>query len=308
MNLDHLRSFLAVVTEGSFNRAALRLRISQPTLSRHMQALEQLIGGRLFDRGPTGVKLTDAGHVLVHHASDILEVADRGMAETRRYALGQRDQLRIGYLLSAAQEFIDPALQDLRRKHPEVTARLFELSPGEQIAALRKGDLDVALVGQEGSVLGKDFYTRCLASYPALAALPADHPLSGKRSVDLRDIREDLFVGYPDSQMPGRNEWVIAQCKRAGFRPRFGPVCDSIAHMFSLLVSLPAVTLVPAYLRESPHPGVRFVEMTDARPTWDLLVVWHRGRASAPLKVFLEALTRQPRPNRSAARTEHRAQ
>jgi DNA-binding transcriptional LysR family regulator len=290
MDLAYLRTFLAVVEEGSFNRAALRLGISQPTLTRQMQALEQYIDGRLFDRGPTGVKLTDAGHVLVQHAQGILTLSDRALAETRRLAHGQRDELRIGYLLSAGQDFIDPALLALRQAHPEVTARLIELSPAEQISSLRRGELDVAVVGQEGSVLRKDFYTLNLVTYPAVAALPADHALAGKTEIALRELREELFVMCPDNQMPGRNEWISAQCRRAGFRPRFGPLGEGITHLLSLVVSSPAVALVPAYLRTYQHPGVRFVSLSDARPSWNMLVVWHRGRHSAPLKVFLDAL------------------
>lgn len=291
MQPDHLRTFLAIVEEGSLNRAALRRQLSQPTLTRQIQALEQLIGGRLFDRGPGGMQLTDAGHVLAHHAPALLEALDRALAETRRIALGQSGQLRVGYLLSAAQAYIDPALLALRRAHPEVTVKLVELSPGEQIAALRRGELDVALVGQEGGVLGREFYTRILDTYPTVAALPADHPLATEKTLSLAALRDELFVSSPSAQMPGRDEWIAAQCRRAGFRPRFGPVADGITHLFSLVVSTPAVCLAPAFVRHLPHPGVRFVDLADNRATWNLLVVWHRGRASAPLKQFLAALS-----------------
>ncbi len=290
MQPEHLRTFLAIVAEGSLNRAALRRQLSQPTLTRQLQALEQEIGGRLLDRGPTGVQLTDAGHMLAHHAPLLLTAVDRALAETRRLVLGQRDELRIGYLLSAAATFIDPALLALRRQHPEVTARLVELSPGEQIAALRRGELEVALVGQEGGVLGREFYTRSLATYPAVAVLPADHPLAGAARLELTALRDALFVACPDAQMPGRNAWVAAQCRRARFHPRFGPVAESLSHLLSLVVSTPAVCLAPAFIRNPPHPGVRFVDLTDRRATWQLLVVWHRGRASAPLNHFLAAL------------------
>lgn len=294
MHLDLLRSFLAVVAEGSFNRAALRLGTSQPTLTRQMRALEQVAGGRLVDRGPTGVKLTDAGHLLAERAPRVLEAADRALSETRRLAQGQRHELRIGYLLSAAQAYMDPALLTLRKSHPEVAVQLRELSPGEQISELRKGTLDVALVGQEGMVLRADFYTRCLASYPAVAVLPADHPRAGETSLSLADLREERFISCPDDQMPGRDEWVTSQCRKAGFRPRFGPKSDSLAHSFSLIVSSGAVALIPGYLQGIPHPGVRFVTLADAKPSWNLLVVWHRGKTSAALKAFLRALCENP--------------
>lgn len=279
-----------MVDEGSINRAARQLGVSQPSLTRQMQALEQLVGGRLFERSPAGIKLTDAGHVLARQAPAVLQAADRAMADTRRHARGQHDELRIGYVMSAAQPFVAPALQALRAKHPEVKAKLSELTPGEQIAGLRSGELDLGLIGQEGCSLARDFYTRRLAIFPTLAALPADHPLAEKQGLGLRELKHEIFIPAREDQMPGRNGWIAAQCRKAGFKPHFGPEGNSITHVYSLIVNEPGVTLVPGYLRLFPHPGLRLVELTDAGATWDLLVVWHRGKHSVALKFLLESL------------------
>ena len=178
----------------------------------------------------------------------------------------------------------------LRRAYPKVTAKLVELSPADQIAGLRRGDLDVALVGNEGRVLTKDFYTQNLASYPAVAVLPRDHRLANRRSISLRELKGEVFLSCLESDMPGRDKWVEAQCRREGFRPRFGPVSKSMADAVSLMVSTSAVALVPAYMLALHLPGLRVMNLKDTKPSWDLIVVWHRGRASAPLKGFLEAL------------------
>ncbi|HNC24248.1 MAG TPA: LysR family transcriptional regulator [Opitutaceae bacterium] len=295
MLLTYLRSLRAIVEQGSLNRAAQQLGVTQPTLTRQMQALEQLAGGRLFERSPTGIKLTDAGHVLAGRAAGLLEQADLALADTRRRARGQHDELRIGYLMSAAEAFMTPAIRALRQAHPEVKAKLSELSPAEQLAGLRRGELDVALVGQEGCVQAREFYTRRLATYPALAVLPATHPLAAEREIDLRRLRGEVFVAAEEDHMPGRNGWVAAQCRRAGFRPRPGPEATSITHMFSLVANEPGVTLVPAYLRSFPHPGVELVGLRDSRASWDLLVVWHRGKSSPALRFLVEALQQAAR-------------
>ena len=162
--LAQLRAFLIIMEEGSLNRAAIRLRISQSTLSRQMQALEADIGGALLERTTTGVRPTDAGHALASSASRVLAEYDAAIAEARRLARGQRDLIRVGYLGSTAQMFLDPALAVMRRSHPEVKVKLLDLSPGEQIAALRKGEIDLALIGQEGALLSTEFYTQKLTT------------------------------------------------------------------------------------------------------------------------------------------------
>ncbi|HSI87321.1 MAG TPA: LysR family transcriptional regulator, partial [Candidatus Methylacidiphilales bacterium] len=139
--LDHIRMFLVALEEGSLNRAAVRLRMSQSALSRHMQSLETEIGGTLFERTPNGIRATDAGHALAHSMPAVITAYESGVAEARRLARGQRDILRIGYLGSAAQTYLNPALAALRASNPGIKAKLLDLSPGEQITALRKGEI-----------------------------------------------------------------------------------------------------------------------------------------------------------------------
>ena len=289
--LPQLRSFLIVIEEGSLNRAATRLRVSQPTLSRQMQALEHEIGGRLLERTSIGVKPTDVAHALAARMRGIIEEFDGAIAEARKMARGERAQLRIGFLGSAAQGFLNPALATLRKKHPEVKVKLLDLSPGEQIAALQAGEIDLALIGQEGSLAARDFYTKKLATLPVLAVLPADHPLASHKTVRLKELKGEQFIGAPEDQMPGRDRWITQLCRRAGFRPNFMQVADSLSRMLSLVAGDGAVTLVPAYMRELPAAGVVMVPVADAGATWDFLVVWQRGRTAGPVAVLLEALS-----------------
>ena len=136
--LAQLRAFLISLGEGSLNRAAVRLRMSQSALSRQMQALEAEIGGALLERTTGGVRPTDAGNALASSLPSVLAEYDAAIAEARRLARGQRDLIRIGYLRSTGHMFLNPALSALRRTHPEVRVEPLALSPGEQIAALRR--------------------------------------------------------------------------------------------------------------------------------------------------------------------------
>lgn len=145
--MDRIRALLTVIEEGSVNRAAVRLRITQPALSRQMQALEAEIGGKLLERETSGVKPTGLGHALVKSMRPLVSACDSALADLRRQARGERSELRIGYLISAAQSVLTPALARLRQSHPDLKLKLHDMSPREQIDGLRAGELDVALIG-----------------------------------------------------------------------------------------------------------------------------------------------------------------
>ena len=291
LNLDLLRSFFAVAEHGSLSKAAERLRLSQSTLTRQMHTLEHELGGRLLERSSTGVALTASGNALSEHVRPALEKLDNALGEVRRLARGQSSQLRIGYLLSAVPDYLTPALIALRKEHPEVKLKLLDLSPGEQITALRKGEIDLALLGCAGSFLSREFYVRKIASLPIYAALPENHSLAEKSSLRLADLRGEMFVGAGDDDMPGHNRWIAQMFKRAGFRPRFVADAESLTHGFTLVVGENAVALVPQYSTKTHAPGVVFRPIADSMVKWDLLVAWQRGKISAPMRSVLDRLT-----------------
>ena len=303
MNLDHLRAFFVVLEEGSLNKAAARLHLSQSTVTRQMRALEHAVGGRLLERTAAGVVPTAAGQELAEAMRPVLERFDTVMRDVRAFAAGRRGTLRIGYVASASAAFLHPALAELRRAHPAVKVSLLNLSPGEQAAALRKGDLDVALIGHAGAFLSHEFYTRRLAAVGVLAVLPDGHPLAREAKVPLSALREASFIGAADADMPGHNRWIERLCRRAGFRPQFILDGESLAHALASVVTEDAVMLVPDYLADSPVPGVAFRPLDEPDTRWDIYVAWQRGSAAAPVVTLVDALARYggdtPAPSRS---------
>jgi DNA-binding transcriptional LysR family regulator len=255
-----------------------------------MQALEADIGGALLERTTTGVRPTDAGHALASSWPRVLAGYDATIAEARRLARGQRDLIRVGYLGSAAQMFLDPALSVMRRSHPEVKVKLLDLSPGEQIAALRNGEIDLALIGQEGALVSTEFYTQKLTTLPLVAVMPADHSLASKKQISLKELRDERFISSTEEDLPGHDRWITQLCRRAGFKPKFVQEAVSVSNMFTLIVSEGAVALVPSYLKHFPVAGVAMVELLDRKATWDFLVVWQRGRTAKSLRELLDAL------------------
>jgi len=296
--IELLRAFCIVVEEGSLNRATERLHITQPSLTRQMQALENEIGGALLERQSSGVKPTALGQVALANVGPVLEQYDAVCADLRRQARGQRAELRIGYIGSAAHTYLNPALAALRREHPEAKVKLLDLSPGEQIAALEKGDIDLALIGQEGASLSRDFYTRKLATLGVCVVMPADHPLASRRELSTTDLKKEAFIGAPDDEVPGRNQWITRLCRKAGFRPKFIADAASIGEVFSMVAGDGAVTLLPDYFAQTPPPGVTLVPLIDPAAHWDLLLIWQRGRAPRVLKAMVDllAVTARPKP------------
>lgn len=302
MNTDLVRSFFAMVEHGSLSKAAARQQVSQSTLTRQLRTLEQEIGGRLFDRTPTGVALTAAGHALLDGMKPVMAAFERAVDDARRLARGQSSQVRVGYLLSAAADYLNPALSELRRTHPEVKVKLVDLSPGEQIAALRNGEIDLGFVGNAGSFLSREFYVRRIATLPVVVALPSVHRLATLDSVALSDLKDEVFVGAPERDLPGNNRWITRLCRRAKFRPRFLEDAQSLSEALANVVAEGAVALLPDYTKRSRVPGVIYRPLRDAAARWEFDIAWQRGKATGPLRALLDALPAEPRSATSGAR------
>jgi DNA-binding transcriptional LysR family regulator len=197
----------------------------------------------------------------------------------------------VGYLISAAKSVLTPALSRFRKAHPALKLLLHDMSPKEQIDALRAGELDVALIGQEGAMAVNDFHSTKLCSLGVCAALSDSDPLAARKTIAIKDLKNHGFIGIDENQMPGRNRWMTALCRSAGFKPHFVTITDGITHVLSQVVSESGVTLLPSYFRTFTHPGVVFVPISDPGARWDFILLWQRGKASAPTRALVKALS-----------------
>lgn len=290
--LREIRSLLVVLEEGSLNRAAKRLGLAQPTLSRHIQALEQEMGAALFDRGARGMRATDLGFFVRDRFGPLLRDYDLAMAEGLAFARGRHKQLRVGFIGSAASKFLNPALASLKRELPHLKLFLFDQTPSEQLAALREGRIDVAMIGQEAAAHADEFYQRCAAKLRVRAVLPADHPLSGQAALPLAALKGERFVGVSEDAVPGRNSWVTGLCSKSGFRPRFIANTSSVAETYALVSGENAISLLPEYMDGPPPPGVAFVPIADRHATWALQILRQRGAGSSGARRLVALVAR----------------
>lgn len=303
--LDKLRLFLVVLEEGSLRRAAERLHISQSAITRQLQQLEDDLGGRVLERTAAGVRPTSGGHALAEKAKSILTNYDSTMAEVRRLVRGEGDRLRIGYVASAVQEYLSPSVSALRRTHPKVKIKMLDLTPAEQIIALRRGEIDLALTAEGVDLLSRDFYTHKLATVQSLVVLPLDHRLAAQKQVFISELKDESFVGAPDNVAPGYSQKIVRFCRRFGkFTPRLisiGPA-TSLAEGLVLAANEGAISLHPTFISHLGIPNVVMVPIADTGATWDLFVVWQRGKTAGPLRALLDGL---PPKTGKAAVTSH---
>jgi DNA-binding transcriptional LysR family regulator len=199
-------------------------------------------------------------------------------------------ELRVGFLMSAAQSILSPAMERLRKAHPEIKLKLHDMSPKEQIDALRAGEIDIALIGQEGAVASRDFHCIKLCSFGVCAAVSASDPLATRKRIDIKDLAGRDFIGVDEDQVPGRNRWIASLCRAAGFKTRFLAVNDGISHVLSTVASESAVTLLPDYFLIEKHPGVDFVPVSDPKARWDFIVLWQRGKVPTSTRALVEVL------------------
>ncbi|MEI9897369.1 MAG: LysR substrate-binding domain-containing protein [Chthoniobacter sp.] len=233
-SLRELECFTAVAEELSFTRAAQKLHLAQPPLSRHVRALEDRLGTALFDRSGRKVALTAAGAVFYEETRTILPQLIRAGETTRRFASGQTERLRLGFVSAVLSPELVEVLRSFRQRHPEVQLRMQDLPPAEQLAALRQGTLDGGFIGLPPG--GRTPGIRILPwRQEALAAfVPFGHPLAVRRQIDLRALAGEALVAVSSEAAPAFAAWLRAVCGQAGFRPRIvleSPRAQAVAVM-----------------------------------------------------------------------------
>jgi DNA-binding transcriptional LysR family regulator len=295
--IEKFRLFLVVLEEGSLRRAAARLHISQSAITRQIQLLEHNLGGQVLERASAGVRPTNGGHALAQRAKTLLADYDSVMAEVRRFVRGESDWLRIGYVASAVQEYLGPALAALRRTYPKLKVKMLDQTPAEMIIALRQGEIDLALTSLGADLLSRDFYTHRLAKVPSLVVIPFDHTLASQKQISISQLKNESFVQGSDSVVPGYNQKILQFCRRFGkFRPRFVSLGQpaSLAEALVMAANEGAISLQPNYISHLRVPNVVMIPIADREATWDLSIVWQRGKMSDPLRALLAGLRLKP--------------
>ncbi|MFL5298652.1 MAG: LysR family transcriptional regulator [Phenylobacterium sp.] len=290
MDLRRLRYLVAVAEEGHITRAAERLGLQQPPLTRQIRSLEDELGVRLFERLPRGMKPTEAGRAVVDEARVILDRAERLPDVAQRAARGEQGRLAVGVTSSGAfHPFVAQQIRAFRTAAPGVQLALAEDGTPELVRGLEEERLDAAFVrsqvGPEGSQ-GGDLLVEPLLAEPMVAALPTGHPLTGP-DIDLKALAGETFVFYRRPTGPGLHDAIVAACLRAGFSPMVGQEAPRMASTLGLVAAGLGVSIVPASMQRMNVEGVAFVPFRgDPGLTAPLLLVTRRRGRSAVVERF----------------------
>lgn len=288
MELRHLRYFVAVAEELHFGRAAARLGIAQPPLSRQIHDLEAELGFALFERSRPRVRLTAAGSVLATHARSVLEAIDVGVREARRTSLGEQGRVRVGYPSSLAHSGLTELLRAFRARFPGVEVGLQPLSTSDVIATLKRDQIDVGFV--RGPVEDPALSIERVRREALVLALPAQHPLAGKKRIALTSIAAEPFVFFPRERAPAFFDLLVSLCREAGFSPRVAQEVPQ-TDVLSLVAAGFGISMVPASVLETRRPDLVLRPIIGS-PTTELLIAWRAGDSSPALQQFVDVVRR----------------
>jgi DNA-binding transcriptional LysR family regulator len=273
MEFHQLRYFVAAAEELSISRAAVRLHVTQPALSRAIALLESELGVPLFDRIRMRIHLTDAGRFFLAKARQIICDAETGAQQVREQFGKARRTLRLGFLTPFLDDLVAPAVREFRQRHPKTRISLFELSPRAQLDRLRNHELDAAILGNIDERDRGHFAIRRLARHRLAAVLPDDHPLVARKTIKLSALARERWISLSDAFFPGRREFLRNICQAAGFEPDIVSEVDSLSMLLGAVTTGEGVAVLPAHAQKLPHAGCVFVSLAAPAPVADLLLV-----------------------------------
>src|SRR5580698_8790073 len=264
MELRHLRYFVTAAEEQHFGRAAERLRVAQPALSRQIQDLEDEIGCQLFDRLPRGVKINAAGKSFLEDARRILQQVNEATTRAARVARGQSGTLRVGFAESASWHGVVPdSFRQFRERQPDAELQLNPLSSLEQVEAVRSGRLDAGFVFDFPKADRELDHVR-VASHNLILAAPKGHPVTKLKKLLLRDMADTAFVWFPRRQSPAYYDRLMYACFRGGLKtPHIVQEAQDQATILSLVTCRLGVAFVSDSIRWRCPEGVVLLPVTD---------------------------------------------
>ena len=294
IELRHLRYFVCVAEEGNIGRAALRLHISQPPLTRQIQQLEDHMGVQLFRRSNRGVELTDAGRVLYDDARDILGMTERAVERSSQAALGLLGRVDVAIFGSGIFGAIPKLMRNFRETHPDVSLFFHNMVKEEQIDALRHRRISLAFNRLMRPIDG--LISEPLLTESIYVAAPSDSALASAEVVHLRELENVPLVLYPTGARPSFIDRVHQMCRAQNFSPVVAQEVGDAVHALALVASGFSATLVPQSATNLAFPGIVYKPLQQDPPAGvDLCCIYRADDESPILQALLKSMRQAAR-------------
>lgn len=290
MELDRLRCFVAVAEELSFRRAAERLHLSQPPLSRKIRALESDLGVRLLERGRASkVALTDAGQTFLADARRTLAMTETARGRAREAARGERGRLNIANIPSLAASVLPGLLTAFRAQYPQVQISLIEMKRNEPLAALREGRIHAGIFPDLDEPLDREFQSQPLFSCPMVVVLPRGHQLARRDNspINIRTLSEETLIIPSKRASPGYFDRLSHLCAKAPFTPAATESAEGMHNILGMIAAGYGVAILPQVLVNVPAQGWVTRPLAAPVPPFQLKLFWLRKSPSLVLRNFL---------------------
>lgn len=287
MELRHLRYFVAVADDLSFTKAAQKLRLAQPSLTRQVRNLESEIDVKLLDRSGNRVALTDEGRRFLFDARKLLAMCAESVAAVQRMSRGENSQLNIGYIANVHYGLLPATLGAFRKLSPQVALNLFDMTSAEQFQALQSHKIDLGFVGLRPALSGHDLLSECVANDTMLVALSDRHPLAKHPKVKLTDLASQFFIEMSATTHPGAREWLLEICQNAGFAAKILQEADTEPTAITFVADGLGVALMPEQVAGLPHPGVLFLPLSPPVHR-ESTIAWRADNPSKPLMDYIQ--------------------
>ena len=287
--LAQLRCFTTVATELNFRRAAERLNMTQPPLSRQIQLLEHHLGVALFTRSTRSVALTAAGRAFFVEAQNLLERAQQAAASAKRFAEGDIGSVTISFVGSAVYEFLPKVIAEARLKQPHVKISLEEMNTYQQHEAMRARRIDLGIV--RSPLLQPGFATECLVREPFVLAVPSSHSLATAETVSVSDLDGEPFLMYSHAAYPPFNELLAGMFRSARVAPQYVQWLGSSLTILALVNAGMGLALVPRCAASVVFKGVTFrdIDLGEGVQS-ELHLIWRSDNDNPAFSMLLEAI------------------
>ena len=292
MELRHLRYFVAVAEEQNVTRAAMRLLVSQPPLSRQIRDLEDELGVALFDHDANAVRLTEAGRVFLTEARMILQRAEGAVQMAKDVAGGKRGEIQIGYAPSLTVELLPRALRYFRKSNPGVRVRLHDLSTQEMLRGLRDGKLHAALLVQAPPKTLAGLVFEELQRQPVCVAMHPAHPLARARLVGLEQIAKERLIAFTRADYPEHQAWIADLFAPLNRSPQIVEEHDSITSLIAAVESGRGVAVIAQPLNGLASPRLKIRPLQPAPPPLGVGIAYCKKFRSAATDNFIAAARR----------------